>query len=36
VSDEAENVYVYVNPADAGGFRARWFDCVASSKGRLN
>jgi hypothetical protein len=34
--DEAENVDVYVNPADAEGFRARWFECVESSKGRLN
>jgi hypothetical protein len=33
--DEAENVDVYVNPADAEGFRARWFECVESSKGRL-
>jgi hypothetical protein len=27
---------IYVNPADVDGFRARWFECAESNKGRLN
>jgi hypothetical protein len=33
--EEAENVDIYVNPADVESFKARWFEC-GDSKGRLN
>ncbi|HMJ29826.1 MAG TPA: hypothetical protein VK512_14020 [Xanthobacteraceae bacterium] len=33
--EEAENVDIYVNPADVEAFKARWFECGAD-KGRLN
>jgi hypothetical protein len=34
--EEAASVDIYVNPADAEAFKARWFECEESSKGRLN
>jgi uncharacterized protein (DUF427 family) len=34
--EEASDTDIYVDPADVEGFRARWFECVESSKGRLN
>ena len=33
---EASDTDIYVDPADVEGFRASWFECVGSSKGRLN
>jgi hypothetical protein len=34
--DEAIDTDIYVHPADVKAFRARWFECVESNKGRMN